>query len=89
MWTIQKNKERIQTFNETGDSWYIYQNELNKACFQCDIAFGNFKYLARRTASDKMLRDKAFNIAKNPKFDGYQCGLPWMAYKCFDKKNFW
>ena len=50
------------------------------------MANGDFKDLARRTASDKVLRDKAFNIAKNPKYNGYQRGLASMAYKCFDKK---
>ena len=58
-----KNKERIQKFKETGDSRYIYQNELDKACFQHDIAYRDFKDLTRRTTSDKILRDKAFNIA--------------------------
>ena len=75
---LQKNKERIQKFKETGDSRYIYQNELDKACFQHDMAYGDFKYLARRTASDKVLRDKAFNIAINPNYDGYQRGLVWL-----------
>ena len=70
-----KNKERIQKFKETGDTSYIYKNELDKACFQHDMAYGDFKDLARRTASDKVLRDKVFNIAKNPKYDGYQKGL--------------
>ena len=51
------------------------------------MAHGDFKDLARRTASDKTLRDKAFNIAKNPKYDGYQRGLPSMVYKCFDKTS--
>ena len=64
---LQENKERIRNFRETGDSRYIYQNELDKACFQHDMAYGDFKDLTRRTASDKILRDKAFNIAKNPK----------------------
>ena len=50
------------------------------------MAYGDFKDLARRTSSDKVLRDKAFNIAKNPKYDGYQRGLASMVYKCFDKK---
>ena len=59
-----KNKERIQNFKETGDTRYIYKNELDKACFQHDMAYGCFKDLARRTASDKVLRDKAFNTAK-------------------------
>ena len=67
-----KNKERIQKFKETGDSKYIYQNELDKACFQHDTAFEDFKDLARKAASDEVSRDKAFNIAKNPKYDGYQ-----------------
>ena len=50
------------------------------------MAYGDFKDLARRTASDKVLRTKAFNIAKNPKYDGYQRGLASMVYKIFDKK---
>ena len=82
-----KNKERIKKFKETGDSRYIYQNKLDKACFQHDMAYGDFKDLARRTASDKVLRDKAFNIAKNPKYDGYQRGLASMFYKFLDKKS--
>ena len=57
-----KNKERIQKFKKTGDTKYIYRNELEKACFQ-HMACGDFKDLARRTAADKVLRDKAFNIA--------------------------
>ena len=68
---LTKNKERIQKFKETEDRSYIYKNELDKACFQHDMAYGDFKDLAKRTASDKILRDKAFNIAKNPKYDGY------------------
>ena len=67
-----KNKERIQKFTETGDTSYIYKTELDKAYFQHDMAYGDFKDLARRTASDKILRDKAFNIAKNPRNDGCQ-----------------
>ena len=70
-----KNKERIQKFKETRDTNYIYKSELDKTCFQHDMAYGDFKDIARRTASDKILRDKAFNIAKNPKYDGYQRGL--------------
>ena len=52
------------------------------------MAYGCFKDLVRRTNSDKILREKAFNIAKNPKFDGYQPELASMIYKCFDIKNF-
>ena len=62
-----KNKKRIQKFKETGDSRYVDQHELDKGCFQHDMAYGEFKDLTRRAASDKILRDKAFNIAKNPK----------------------
>ena len=67
-----KNKGRIQKFNETGDRKCIYKNELHKACFEHDMAYVDFKDLARRTAPVKVLRDKAFNIAKNQKYDGYQ-----------------
>ena len=84
-----KNKERIKKFKEIGDSrrFKIYQNELDKACFQHDMAYGDFKDLNRRTVADKVLHDKAFNIAKNLKYDGYQRGLASMVYKFFDKKT--
>ena len=82
-----KNKERIQTFKETGDLQYTYQNELNKTCFQHDMVYGDFKDLTKRTSCDKILRDKTFNIAKNPKYDGYQRGLTSMVYKSFDKNT--
>ena len=80
-----KNKKRIQKFKEAGDASYIYKNEL-EACFQHDRAYGDFKDLAR-TASDKFLRNKAFNITKNPKCDGYQRGLFSMGYNFFDKNS--
>ena len=51
------------------------------------IWYRHFKDLPRRTDSDKALRDKAFNIAKNPKYDGYQRGLTSMVYNFFDKKS--
>ena len=75
-----KNKERIQTFKETGDKKYIYKKELDKAPFQHDMAYGDFKDLTKGTASDKFLRGKVFNIAKSPKYDGYQRGLVSMVY---------
>ena len=83
---LQKT-ERIKKFKETGDSRDIYQNELDKAYFQHDMAYGDFKDLRRRIVSDKMLRDKAFNITKNQKNDWYQRGLAWMVYKFFDQKS--
>ena len=82
-----KNKERIQKFKETGDTSYIYKNELDKACFQHNMAYRYFKYLTKRTAADKVLRDKTFKIASDQKYDGYHRGLASMVYKFFDKKS--
>ena len=82
-----KNKERIQKFKETGDTKYIYRNELDKACFQYNMAYRDFKDLKKRTAADKVLRDKAFNIAKDLKYDGYQTGLASKVYTFFDTKT--
>ena len=84
---LLKTKKRTEAFKETGDTKYTYWNELDKACFQHNMTYGDFKALAKRTASDKVLRDKAFNIAKNPKYDGYQRGLASMVYKLFDRKS--
>ena len=78
-----KNKERTQKLKKTGDLRYIYQNELDKACFQHDMANVDFKDLTRRIVSDKALNDKAFNIVKNPKYDRYQRGLASMVYIFF------
>ena len=72
---------------KTGDTRYIYRNELNKACFQHDSAYVDNEDLINRTKSDKVLRDKAYNIASNPEYDGYQRGLASMVYKFFDKKS--
>ena len=80
-----KNKQRIQKFMETGDTKYIYRNELDKACFQHDMAYGDFKDLKRRTQSDKVL--KGIEVASNPKYNGYRRGLASMVYKFFDKKS--
>ena len=66
-----KNKETIQKFKEARDSRYIDQSELDKAVFQHDMAYGDYKDLPGRSASDKTLRDKAFSTNKNPKYDGY------------------
>ena len=82
-----KHKQRIQKFKETGDTNYIYKNELDKACFAHDAAYSDSKDLTKRTVADKILRDKAFNIAKDLKYDGYQRGLASMVYKFFDKKS--
>ena len=81
-----RHKERIKEFKRTGDTRYIYRNELDKACFQHDSAYANHKDLINRTKADKVLRAKAYNIAGNPKYDGYQRGLANMVYKFFDSK---
>ena len=80
MWTIYKKQRKNTKFKEIGDSRYIYQKYLDKACFQHDMAYGDFKDLTRRIVSDKILHDKAFNIAKNLKYDRYQRGLASMVH---------
>ena len=65
-------------FKERGDTSYIYKYKLNKACFQHDMDYGNFKYLKKRKDSDKVLRD-----AKNPKYDEYQRRIASLVYKFF------
>ena len=83
-----KYEERIQKFKETEDSSFIDQNKLDKACFYLDMAYRYFQYLPRRTALNNILCDKAFNIAKNSQYGGYQCGIDSMIYNFFDKKTF-
>ena len=81
-----KNNQRIQKFKETGDSRDIYQSELDEACFEHYVIYIDFKDLLRKTTSGNVLSDKAFNIAKNPKYDRYQRDLAPMVYKTFDVK---
>ena len=82
-----KNKERIKKFKETGAASYIYKNEWDKACFQHDIAYGDFKDFAQKTIADKVLKEKAFKIVSNQKYDRYHRGLASMVYKFFDKNS--
>ena len=82
-----RDKERIKKLKQTGDTRYIYRNKLDKACFQHDSAYADHKDLINRTKADKVLRDKAYNIASNPEYNGYQRGLGIMVYKFFDKKS--
>ena len=79
-----RNKERIEKFMQTGNIDFIYRNELDKACFQHNMAYGKSKDLAKRT---QVLRDGAFKIACDPKYDGYQRGLASVIYRFFDKKS--
>ena len=82
-----RHKERIKEFKHTGDTRYIYRNELDKACFQHDFAYADHKDLINRTEADKVLRDKAYDIASNPKYDGYQRGLASIVCKFFHKNS--
>ena len=77
-----KNQERIERFMQTRNTDFTYKNEPDKACFQHNMAYGKSK-----NQSDKVLKDKAFKIASNPKYDGYQRGLASMVYNFFDKKS--
>ena len=77
--------EKIGTFVETRNTDFIYSNELGKDCFQHDMAYGKSKDLAKITQSDKVLRDKAFKIENDPKYDGYQRGLASIVYKVLIK----
>ena len=81
-----RHKERIKKFEQTGDTRYIYRNDLDKSC-QHDSAYADNKDLINRTKADKFLKDKAYNIASNPEYDGYQRGLASMVYNFFDKKS--
>ena len=78
-----KIKERIEKFMQTGNTNFLKKNELDKACFQHDMAFDKSKDLVKITKSDKVLRDKAFKIASDPKSDGCQR----VVYNFFDKKS--
>ena len=82
-----RHKERIKEFKRTGDTRYIYRNELDKSCFQHDSAYADHKDLINRTKADKVLIDKAYDIASNPEDGGYQRGLASMVYKFFNKKS--
>ena len=66
---------------------FVHRNELDKACFQDDMAYGKSKDLTKRTQSDKVLGDKAFKVESDPKYDGFQRELASMVYKFFDKRS--
>ena len=82
-----KHTQMIQYFLKTGKLSYIYKNDLDKACFEHDMAYNRFKDLEKRTQSDIVLKNKALKIASNPKYNGYERGLASMVYKFFDKKS--
>ena len=82
-----KNKKRIVKFIQTRNTNFIYKIELDQACFQHDMVYGKSKDLVKITQSVKVLKDKGFKIASDPKYDGYQRELDSMVYKFFDKKS--
>ena len=81
-----RHKERIKEFKCIGDTDLLYRNELDEACFKYDAAYAKYKYVENRLISDQKLRNSAYDIASNPKYDGYQRGLASMVYKIFDSK---
>ena len=80
-----RHKERIKEFKRTGDT-RLYRIELDKACFEHDAAYAKYKDVENRLISDQKLKNSAYDIARNPEYDGYQRGLASMVYKFFDKK---
>ena len=70
--SFTKQRERIQKFRETGNLKHLYRNDLDKACFAHDAAYSDSKDLAKRTISDKILKDRAYEIARNRNYHGYQ-----------------
>ena len=81
-----RHKEIIKKFKRTGDTRLLYRNELDKACFKHDAAYAKYKDVENGLISDQKLRNSAYDIASNPKYDGYQRGLVSMLYKFFDSK---
>ena len=81
-----RHKERIKEFKRTGNTCLLYRNELDKACFKHDAAYTKYKDTENRLISDQKLRNRTYDIASNPKYDGYQRGLASMVYNFFDSK---
>ena len=81
------NTEKIQKFRETCNLRNLYRNKLDKACFVHDAEYSDNKDLAKRIISDKILKDRAYEIAKNCNYDGYERAVVSMVYNFFDKKT--
>ena len=84
--TFTRHKERIKKFKRTDDTRLLYRNELDKACFKHNAAYAKYNDVENRLISDQNLRNSAYDIASNPKYDGYQRGLASMVYKFFGSK---
>ena len=82
-----KHPKRIQKFRERGNLKHLCRNKLDKACFAHDTAYSDSKDLTKKTISGKILKDRAYKIARNHKYDGFQRALASMVYKLFDKKT--
>ena len=89
MWSVhKKTKKELKSLCKLEiRTLFTKTNLIKLVCFQQDVAYGKSKDLARRTQSDKVLKGKAFKIASDPKYDGYQTGLALMLHKFFDKKS--
>ena len=81
-----RHKERIKEFKRTGDTRLLYRNELDKTCFKHDAAYTKYKDVENRLISDQKFKNRAYDIASNPKYDGYQRGLASIVYKFLDSK---
>ena len=86
-WPFTKHHKRIQKCRETGNLKYLRRNEWGKACFTHDASHSGSNDLAKRTISDDIFKDRAYEIARNRKYDGYQRALASMVYRFFDKKT--
>ena len=82
-----KPRERIQKVREVRNLKQLYRNELDKTCFAHDAAYSDCKDLAKSTISGTVLKEKSYEIARNPTYDGYQKALPSMVYKCLIKSG--
>ena len=87
--SFSKKKEGFEKFIKSGNTDFSYKTDCYKTCFQHDMVYGKSKDSARWSESDKVLRDKAFEIESDPEYDGHQRGLASMVYKVFDKKICW
>ena len=82
-----KHRERIQKFREMGNLKHLHRNELDKACFAHYAVYSDSKDLAKRTISDKILKDRSYEIARNRNYYGYQKALASMVCRFLDKKT--
>ena len=85
--TFTKHSKRIKKFRKTGNLKRLYRNELDKTCFAHDVTHSGSKDLAKRTSSDRILKDRSYEIARNRNYGGYERASASMVYKFFDNKT--